>query len=145
MQTLFISEIFEKLGHDPKLATRNAKIVFLQKHYSIAMETVIRGLFDKDIIFFCDSLPPYTPDDAPLGTNPGSIYSTWREFRVWLKDADDSKRSVKERHMIQKLESMDEKECKVIEAMIKKSPNKYKSLTRKLIEETFPGMLQPEN
>lgn len=140
MQDLYVSEVFSKLADDSALPTNESKVEFLRKHNTPALRGVLRGIFDKEVEYFTNTLPPYQPDDAPLGINPLTVYNIHREFKIW-ETKSAYKDSIRERHMIQKLESMHEDECNLIEAMITKSPAKYKFLTEKLVEESFPELL----
>ena len=137
-----LPEIFKEAN---KLATREERITFLQKHESPAMKDVIRIAFDKDVICVLpEGAPPYKPDDAPEGYAPSSLYKKFREFRFYFKGpvADGVKPLKREAMFVQLLESIHFSEAELlIRAKDRILHKKLMGITRKLCQDAFPGLI----
>lgn len=134
-----ISELFEEFE---QLKTRKQKAEFLEKYKQNAMlKAVLQGTFDPNIDW-CIEVPSYTPDDAPLGLNPSTLYMEIPKCTVFVKGHPKSV-GVKPKRLkellIQVLESMHPAESMIYEQMMKKKL-KVKGLTEKLVLEVFPDL-----
>ncbi len=137
--TPMISELFEEFE---QLKTRKQKAEFLEKYKQNAMfKAVLQGAFDPNINW-CIEVPSYTPDDAPIGLNPSTLYMEIPKCAVFVKGHPKSAGVKPERMkelLIQVLESMHPAESMIYEQMMKKKL-KVKGLTEKLVLEVFPDL-----
>ena len=135
----------EILKEANKLATREERIEFLQKHESPAMKDIIRIAFDKDVISMLpEGAPPYTPDDAPEGYAPSTLYKKFREFRFYFKGpvAEGLKPLKREEMFVKLLESIHSSEAELlVRAKDRILHKKLMGITRKLCQDAFPGLI----
>jgi Family of unknown function (DUF6433) len=135
-------DVFEILEKTEKVTTRAEKIAVLQKEACTALKDVLRGCFDDSIEW---DLPkgevPYTPN-RPEST-PTTLLKQHKNFHYFVKDCPSGKdilKMRKEKMFINMLEGVHPKDAIILVAMInKKSPTK--GITKKLVQETFPGLL----
>ena len=135
----------EILKEANKLATREERIEFLQKNDSPALRDIIRIAFDKDVISMLpEGAPPYTPDDAPEGYAPSSLYKKFREFRFYFKGpvAEGLKPLKREEMFVKLLESIHSSEAELlVRAKDRILHKKLIGITRKLCQDAFPGLI----
>ena len=135
----------EILKEANKLATREERIEFLQKNDSPALMDIIRIAFDKDVISMLpEGAPPYTPDDAPEGYAPSSLYKKFREFRFYFKGpvAEGLKPLKREEMFVKLLESIHSSEAELlVRAKDRILHKKLMGITRKLCQDAFPGLI----
>ena len=130
---LMISEIFQQVS---QAQTENEKINILRKNYSPALEDVLHWAYDPNIVFFTRTTPPYTPDQSPEGLSLTSLYSEHKRFYMFLKNSriDSSRKNVL---LIQMLESLGDKEAKILEQVINKN---ISCISKELAEKAYPGL-----
>ena len=135
----------EILKEANKLATREERIEFLRQNDSPALRDIIRIAFDKDVISMLpEGAPPYTPDDAPEGYAPSTLYKKFREFRFYFKGpvAEGLKPLKRESMFVQLLESIHSTEAELlIRAKDRILHKKLMGITRKLCQDAFPGLI----
>ena len=113
---------------------------FGQKYTSFT--DYLRCVFDERIQFLLpDGKPPYRPAD------PSAVPSTWHKKHMNLKyfikvGVSDSMSQVKrERMFIEMLESVHPEDALIICKMIDKKTT-VKKLTKKIVNETFPNLIE---
>jgi len=135
-----IFEIFEEFG---KQTTKTKRKDVLLKYQNVAALTdVLRGTFDDTLQFILPAgTPPYTPN-RPEST-PSSLLRLHKEFGYYVKGGPgkDMQAFRRELKFMRLLESIHPKDAEIVLSMVaKKSPVKY--LTKKLVQETFPKLIQ---
>ena len=135
-----IFEIFEEFG---KQTTKTKRKDVLLKYQNVAALTdVLRGTFDDTLQFILPAgTPPYTPN-KPEST-PSTLLRLHKEFGYYVKGGPgkDMQTYKRENKFIRLLESIHPKDAEIVLSMVNKnSPVKY--LTKKLVEETFPNLIQ---
>tara|TARA_B100000780_G_scaffold203207_1_gene144196 strand:+ start:9665 stop:10174 length:510 start_codon:yes stop_codon:yes gene_type:complete len=135
--TPLFSEILEKVG---KAKTKAQKVQLLQKHNTDALRMLLKASFDptKEWVF-PEGATPYTPNDAPEGTDHTVLSMEAKKLWHFIKGADPlTKQHQKENMFFQLLESLHESEAKLLViAKDKKLHQAYKGLSAKVIQEAF--------
>jgi len=134
---LLISEVLQKV-HNAK--TKAEKISLLQKHNSTALRQLLIWNYDESIeSMIPEGDVPYTPNDAPAGTEHSRLEQEYRGFYRFVKGGDNRLPSLKRESMfIQLLEGLHESEAEVL-CLVKdkKLTDKYR-ITFKVVQEAFP-------
>ena len=116
------------------------KLKVLQDHDSVALRQVLKGAFHPDIKW---SLPkgdvPYTPNDAPLGTDHTILSQEAKKLYLFIEGGDNSlSQNKREITFVQMLEGLSAEEAEFLIAVVnKKVNNKYKGFTANLVKEAF--------
>lgn len=144
---LGISEILDNVAQMP---TKQDKIACLRSHYSPALAIILRYAFDPAITWrLPEGKPPYRPSDSVEGQ--GMLYTIapklWRFVNgVQAPSAADFlvnenlKSAKRELLFVGHLEAVDPADAKLLLA-IKDKKIPQKGVTRKLVEEAFPGLI----
>tara|TARA_B100001250_G_scaffold238674_1_gene205109 strand:- start:590 stop:886 length:297 start_codon:yes stop_codon:yes gene_type:complete len=85
---------------------------------------------------------PYTPNDAPVGTDHTRLESEYRGFYRFVKGGQDSLKSLKRESMfVQLLEGLSAEEAELL-CLVKDGnlTSKYKRITKAVITEAFPAI-----
>ena len=138
---LLLSEILRKVSN---AKTKAEKIALLQKHNTNALRQVLIINFDDSVI---SMLPegdvPYTPNDAPIGTDHTRLESEYKGLYRFVKGGQDKLPSLKRETMfVQLLEGLSSEEAELLcLAKDKKITSKYKRITKAVVQEAFPGIV----
>lgn len=130
-----ISEILDEVSK----AKGSKKNELLKQHDSVPLRTILKFAYDERIEFLLpDSAPPYNPSQSFEGQ--GMLYSEARRLRIFVKGGgyDQLNQVKREALFIELLESIDKDDAQVVIDMLVK--RKFKGLTKKVVEETFPEM-----
>ena len=135
---LLISEILRKVSN---AKTKKEKVDLLKKHNSAALRQLMIINFDESII---SELPegdvPYTPNDAPVGTDHTRLESEYKGLYRFFKGGDPRIKSLKRETMfVQLLEGLSSEEAELLVLCKDGRLNeKYKRITKAVISEAFP-------
>ena len=135
---LLISEILRKVSN---AKTKKEKVDLLKKHNSTALRQLMIINFDESII---SELPegdvPYTPNDAPVGTDHTRLESEYKGLYRFFKGGDPRIKSLKrETLFVQLLEGLSAEEAELLVLCKDGRLNeKYKRITKAVISEAFP-------
>ena len=135
---LLISEILRKVSN---AKTKKEKVDLLKKHNSTALRQLMIINFDESII---SELPegdvPYTPNDAPVGTDHTRLEQEYRGLYRFFKGGDPRIKSLKRETMfVQLLEGLSAEEAELLVLCKDGRLNeKYKRITKAVISEAFP-------
>jgi len=136
-------EVFEILQQVEKAKSRKEKITILQSNNIMPLKDVLRGTFDESIQW---NLPagdnvPYEPSREE--SVPSTLRKQHMKFKYFVKGLRESESLTSVRResiFLGMLEAIHPEDAKVVVSMInKKSP--VKGLTKKLVEEAFPGLI----
>lgn len=137
---LLISEVLRKVSN---AKTKDEKSRLLNKHNSQALRSLLIWNFDDSVI---SMLPegdvPYTPNDAPVGTDHTRLEQEYRGLYRFVKGGQDKLPSLKRESMfVQLLEGLSAEEAELL-CLIKdkKLTSKYKRITRATVAEAFPNI-----
>ena len=135
---LLISEILRKVSN---AKTKKEKVELLRKHNSNALRQMLIINFDESIeSVIPEGDVPYTPNDAPVGTDHTRLESEYRGFYRFVKGGDPRLKSLKRETMfVQLLEGLHQEEAELIVLVKDGGLNKkYKRITKAVVSEAFP-------
>lgn len=138
--TLLIYEVLEQFS---KLKTRKEKIEYLQKNNSHALQSILRGAFDDRVVWLLpEGDPPYNPvSPQSVPSNLLKQHTKLTYFVKGIPAAEGMPGFKRERIFLDLLESIHPEDAKVLLLMKDKKPP-AKGLTKKLVQEAFPGLVQ---
>ena len=135
---LLISEVLRKVSN---AKTKAEKIKLLQTNNSQALRSLLIWNFDESVISMVpEGDVPYTPNDAPVGTDHTRLEQESRGFYRFVKGGQDSLKSLKRESMfVQLLEGLSAEEAELL-CLVKDGNlnSKYKRITKAVIQEAFP-------
>ena len=132
-----MSEIATKINN---AKDKPRKLKVLKDHDSIPLRQVLKGAFHPDIKWL---LPkgdvPYTPNDAPLGTDHTILSQEAKRLYLFIEGGDNAiSQNKRETTFVQMLEGLCAEEAEFLIAVVnKKVNNKYKGFTANLVKEAF--------
>tara|TARA_B100000131_G_scaffold140839_1_gene137053 strand:+ start:295 stop:759 length:465 start_codon:yes stop_codon:yes gene_type:complete len=136
---LLISEILRKVSN---AKTKKEKIGILREHNSPALRMLMIWNFDDSAK---SAIPegdvPYTPNDAPAGTDHTRLEQEYRGFYRFLVGGARLPSLKRETMFVQLLEGLHKDEAELL-CLIKdgKMNDKYKRITKAVISEAFPSI-----
>ena len=136
-----LSSILERAG---ELSGKNAKIEFLQQNANASLYVILRHMFDPSIKFMLpEGEPPYRPFDGLEGEADSRLYQELRKLYLFTEGGHPTLNQVRrEMLFILLIESVAPGDAKMLLAMKDKQPYPAKKgITKKLIEEAFPGLI----
>ena len=132
-----MSEIATKVNN---AKDKPRKLKVLKDHDSVPLRQVLKGAFDPNIEWL---LPkgdvPYTPNDAPLGTDHTILSQEAKRLYLFIEGGDNAiSQNKRETTFVQMLEGLSAEEAEFLIAVVnKKVNNKYKGFTANLVKEAF--------
>ena len=121
------------------------RIEYLRQNVTPALKDVLRINFDDDVVSLLPKgEPPYRKDDAPAGYEFISLHKGFRRFKYFFKGPyTDMNQGKREKMFIDLLESLNGDEAHMLcLAKDGKLYDEYKGLTKKLIQEAYPGLIR---
>lgn len=135
-------EVFEIIEEFKQAKSKKARIETLQKYSDVwALKDLLRGTFDESLQFSLpEGAPPYT-ENRPEST-PSTLLKKHKEFGIFITggSGDRLPSFKREQRFVQLLESIHPQDAKLVLGM-KEGDIDVKFLTKKLVEEAFPGLL----
>ena len=134
---LLYSEHLEKCS---KLKTKKQKVKFLQENNTDSFRMVIKSSFDPKIEWLLPEGPvPYTPNDAPEGTEHTDLAWEARKLYNFVKGGNGSlSQNKREAMFVQMLEGLHPSEAELLVAAKDKSLHRaYKGLSANVVKEAF--------
>lgn len=134
---LMISEILENAS---KLKTKAEKINYLRSQQSPALLAIIKYALDPKVKFLLPEGPvPFKKTEAVEAQ--GMLYSEARKIYLFIEGGHPNLTKMKrETLFIQLLESVDPKDAALLVG-VKDKKLPYPGLTKKFMDEAFPGLL----
>ena len=142
-----MSEVLDKVA---KAKTKKQKVELLRQHNTDALRMVLKSSFDPKIEW---DLPegdvPYTPNEAPEGTEHNMLVHEARTLFHYIKGGNPQlTQNRRENMFIQLLEGLHQSEAEIIvSAKDKGLHRKYKGLSANVVKEAFgwtEDYMQPE-
>ena len=140
MEETFTPLFSEVLDMVHKAKTKNQKVELLRKYKTDSLKMFLKAAFDPKIEWvFPIGEVPYTPNDAPAGTDHTLLIQESKKLWRFIKGADNvTRQSQKENMFFQMLEGLHESEAKLlINAKDKKLHQIYKGLSANVVREAF--------
>lgn len=133
---LLISEVLQK-AHNAK--TKAEKIAILKENDSQALRSIFIINYDESIISLLpEGAPPYTPNEAPAGTEHTKLEHEARLLFHFFKGGSNIPSLKRETMFVQMLEGLHPDEAKVVIAAKDKKLNKRYKITKACVSEAFP-------
>tara|TARA_B100001250_G_scaffold81758_1_gene67454 strand:+ start:57 stop:524 length:468 start_codon:yes stop_codon:yes gene_type:complete len=136
--TLLLSEVLRKVSN---AKTKDEKIKILRDNNSAALRALLIWNFDESIL---SAMPegdvPYTPNDAPAGTDHTRLSHEYKGFYRFCKGGDNRLPGMKKESMfIQLLEGLHADEAELV-VLVKDGQlnKKYKRITKAVVSGAFP-------
>lgn len=137
---LLITEVLRKVSN---AKTKKEKIKILQDNNSNALRQLLIWNFDESVVSMIpEGAVPYTPNDAPVGTDHTRLEQEYRGFYRFVKGGADKLPSLRRETMfVQLLEGLSAEEAELL-CLVKdgKLNDKYKRITKAVISEAFPSI-----
>ena len=136
---LLISEVLREVSN---AKTKDEKIALLRKHNSNALRQLLIINFDDSVI---SVLPegdvPYTPNDAPVGTDHSRLEQEYRGLYRFFKGGAKLPQLKRESMFVQLLEGLSAEEAELL-VLVKdgRMNDKYKRITKAVVSEAFPSI-----
>ena len=134
-----VSEIIQRVSN---AKTRDEKIQILRHYDSIALRSVLIWNFHSKVeSVFPEGEVPYTPNDAPAGTEHTRLIHEWKKFNYFVKGVSDLPQTKREVMYIQLLESLHHSEAEILCLIKDKQLHKRFKLTKVVVQEAFPDIV----
>lgn len=134
-----VSEIIQKVSN---CKTRDEKIEILRHYDTPALRAVLIWNFEDNVE---SALPegevPYTPNDAPIGTEHTRLLHEWKRFNYFVKNVSNITPVKREAMFIQLLESLHKSEAELLCLIKDKQLHKRYKLTKVVVKEAFPDIV----
>lgn len=133
---LLISEVLQK-AHNAK--TKAEKIAILKENDSQALRSIFIINYDESVVCLLpEGAPPYTPNEAPAGTEHTKLEHEARLLFHFFKGGSNIPALKRETMFVQMLEGLHPDEAKVVIAAKDKKLNKRYKVTKACVSEAFP-------
>ena len=140
MEETFTPLFSEVLDMVHKAKTKDKKVEILRKHKTDSLKMFLKASYDPKIDWvFPDGEVPYTPNDAPAGTEHTLLLQESKKLWHFIKGADGRTQKVqKEKMFFQMLEGLHKDEAQLlVNAKDKKLHQIYKGLSGNVVREAF--------
>ena len=137
---LLISEILRKVSN---AKTKKEKVDLLRKHNTPALRQLLIINFDDSIVSMMpEGDVPYTPNDAPVGTDHTRLEQEYRGLYRFFKGGNDKLPSLRRESLfVQLLEGLSSEEAELLVlAKDGRINDRYKRLTKAVVSEAFPSI-----
>jgi|TARA_B100000212_G_scaffold331642_1_gene299086 hypothetical protein len=132
--------LFEVMQEVAKAKKKTDKVSILKQNETWALKDIIRGSMDKTVKWSLpDGEPPYTP--AESHNHPTDLRRQNVKFKFFVQGMFmDTPKFKKERMFLEMIEGVHPEDAKLVIGMINKETPK--GITRAVVEEAYPGLLQ---
>ena len=136
-----VSEVLQRVSN---AKNRDEKITILRHYDSPALRAVLIWNFDERVK---SDLPsgevPYTPNDAPIGTEHSKLLHEWKKFNHFVKGVTQTTRMKKEMMFVQLLEALHSSEAELLCYTKDKVLHKKFKITKAVVKDAFPQIVFP--
>lgn len=137
-----VSEIIQRTSN---AKTRDEKIEILKHYDSPALRAILIWNFDNRVeTIIPEGDVPYTPNDAPIGTEHTKLSHEWRKFNYFVKGVSDLSIVKRETMFIQLLESLHSSEAEILCLVKDKQLHRRYKITKPVVQEAFPDIVWGE-
>lgn len=134
---LLISEVLRKVSN---AKTKKEKVDLLRRYNSTALRQLLIINFDDSVISLMpEGEVPYTPNDAPVGTDHTRLEHEYKGLYRFFKGGAKLPSLKRESMFVQLLEGLSAEEAELV-CLVKdkKLGDKYKRITKTVVSEAFP-------
>jgi hypothetical protein len=133
---LLLNEVLQKVSNSK---TKAEKIKLLQEYNTPALRQLLIANFDESIISMLpEGDPPYTPNEAPEGTEHTKLVHEYRKLYLFFKGGANISQARRETLFLQLLEGLHMGEAEVLCLIKDKKLGKRWKITKQCVEEAFP-------
>ena len=138
-QDQLVSEIIQRTSN---AKTRDEKIEILKHYDSPALRAILIWNFDNRVeSIIPEGEVPYTPNDAPIGTEHTKLSHEWKKFNYFVKGVSDLSIIKRETMFIQLLESLHSSEAELLCLVKDKQLHRRYKVTKPVVQEAFPDIV----
>ena len=136
---MLLSEVLQKVSN---AKTKAQKIKILKELRTDALVSILIWNYDDSVkSMLPEGDVPYTPNDAPVGTEHTRLLQEYRKLFHFVKGGNDSlQRTTRERMFIQMLEGLSSAEAALICLVKDKKLQKKYKVTKACIDEAYPDI-----
>ena len=134
-----VSEILQKVS---SAKTKKEKVELLQEYNNNALRAILIINFDESLEFLLpDGEVPFTPNDAPVGTEHTRLAHEYKGLYKYFKGGDSSLKGMKrEQLFVQLLEGLAEEEANLLVSACNKDIQSKYRVTKAAVAEAFPSI-----
>ena len=134
-----VSEILQKVS---SAKTKKEKIDLLQEYNNNALRAILIINFDDSLEFLLpEGEVPFTPNDAPVGTEHTRLAHEYKGLYKYFKGGDSSIKGMKrEQLFVQLLEGLAEEEANLLVSACNKDIQSKYRVTKAVVAEAFPSI-----
>jgi Family of unknown function (DUF6433) len=137
VEQLLMSEVLQKVSN---AKTKAEKTKLLQKYKTPALQSILIWNFDESV---ASMLPegevPYTPNEAPVGTEHTRLIQQYRILYNFVKGGNDGlTKTQRENMFIQLIEGLHQDEASVLCMVKDKQLGKRYKITKNVVAEAYP-------
>ena len=139
---LLVTEILELVA---KAEPRKEKIAILREYNSLELRDILKGAFDDSVQFLLPAGVPPINEDEKKNYDKTRLMSETKKFRYFVKGGpgEQVNRVRREKMFIDILYRIDSREIPLVCHMKDKTlDGVYKGVTKKLVQEAFPGLIE---
>ena len=116
------------------------KLEVLQKYDTNELRMFLKGAFDDKLEWLLpEGSPPYTPNEAPVGTEHTRLAHEYKGLYKYFKGGDSSLKGMKrEQLFVQLLEGLAEEEANLLVSACNKDIQSKYRVTKAAVAEAFP-------
>lgn len=138
---ILVSDVLELVA---KTDSKKEKVEILRKHNSLELRDVLKGAFDESVQFILPKGKPPIDENEKKKYDKTHLVHETKKFRYFVKGGPGEQVNAlrRERMFIDILYRVESKEADLICKMKDKEfEGAYKGLTKKLVQEAFPGLI----
>ena len=138
---ILVADVLDQVA---KTDSKKEKIEILRRHNSLELRDVLKGAFDDTVEFILPKGKPPIDEDEKKKYDKMPLSSETKKFRYFVKGGPGEQVNAlrREKMFIDVLYRIDNKEVELICKMKDKElEGVYKGLTKKLVQEAFPGLI----
>ena len=140
LKNLTIHEILTRVS---TRQTKEERMDVLREYNCLALRDILKGGFDDTIMFILpEGAPPYSP--ANEENPPSNLHKMSKNFRYFAVGGPGERlpKMRVEQMLIRMLEAIHPKDAELVIAVKDKQlAGRYRGLSKKLVEETFPTLI----
>lgn len=135
-----VSEVIQRASN---AKTRDEKIEILRHYDNVALRSVLIWNFDDRVK---SAIPegevPYTPNDAPEGTEHSMLLQEWRKFNYFVEGVNNTiSQAKREMLFIQLCEALHKSEAEILCLIKDKKLHKRYKITKAVVKDAFPEIV----
>ena len=132
-----LTEILQKVS---SAKTKKEKVELLQEYNSQGLRSLLIINFDESLQFLLpEGDVPFTPNDAPAGTEHTRLVHEWKGLYRYFKGGDNTLKGMRrEQLFVQLLEGLHADEANLLVSACNKDIQSKYRVTKAVVQEAFP-------